>query len=263
MSQAVARGLAGIECMSGVPGLVGATPIQNVGAYGQEVSDTIVSVRAFDRESSSVVQLSKQDCRFAYRSSWFKAGARGRFLILGVTYQLDTAGRPNVGYRDLALALEAAGISKPTLADVRAAVLEVRRSKSMLLDPADPDARSCGSFFMNPLVTSADLEQVRARAGMDDLPSYPQSDGRVKLSAAWLIERAGFRKGERLGSAAISSRHSLALVCRSDCRASDVVALARRIRSEVQRAFGVHLFPEPEFWGFASVDAGLPDERLA
>lgn len=261
--QAVARRLAGIENMSGVPGLVGATPIQNVGAYGQEVSDTIVSVRAFDRESSSVTQLSKQDCRFAYRSSWFKRGARGRFVILGVTYQLQTAGPPNVGYRDLAQALQASGITDPTLEDVRTAVLAVRRSKSMLLDEADPDAQSCGSFFMNPLVSSAELDAVRARAGTNDLPCYPQSDGRVKLPAAWLIERAGLRKGEQLGTAAISSRHSLALVCRSECRAADVVALARRVRSEVRRAFDVTLMPEPEFWGFASLDQGLPDERLA
>jgi UDP-N-acetylmuramate dehydrogenase len=254
---------AGIECLSGVPGLVGATPIQNVGAYGQEVSETVVSVRAFDRESATITHLSNRDCRFAYRDSWFKGAARGRFLILAVTYRLDATGSPTLRYRDLTEALQARGVVKPSLADVRSTVLEVRRSKSMLLDAADPNAQSCGSFFMNPLVPSGVLEGVRARAGTHEVPCWPQPDGRVKLSAAWLIERAGFRKDERHGSAGISSRHSLALVGGAGCRASDVVALARRIQNEVRRAFDVTLFPEPEFWGFSSLDQGLPDERLA
>ncbi|HMJ14646.1 MAG TPA: UDP-N-acetylmuramate dehydrogenase [Polyangiaceae bacterium] len=257
------RKWAGIECLSGVPGSVGATPIQNVGAYGQDVSETIVSVRAFDRETASVTQLSNRQCRFSYRDSWFKGSARGRFVILSVTYQLQAGGPPNVRYADLARALETAGTRTPSLTDVRSTVLQIRRSKSMVLDREDPDAQSCGSFFTNPIVPAEELRGVEQRAGVKDMPSWPQADGRVKLSAAWLIERAGFRKGEQFGNAAISSRHSLAIVSRPGCGASDIVDLARKIRGEVVRAFAVTLMPEPEFWGFASLDQGLPDERLA
>lgn len=261
--RAVEQRLSGIECLSGIPGLVGATPIQNVGAYGQEVSETIVTVRAFDRENSHVTQLSNRECRFAYRDSWFKGDARGRFVILSVTYQLQAGGAPNVRYAELARALEAAAIHAPSLSDVRSTVLDVRRSKSMVLDREDPDAQSCGSFFTNPIVPAGVLRGVQERSGTDAVPSWPQTNGRVKLSAAWLIERAGFRKGEQFGNAAISSRHSLALVSRPGCRASDIVDAARKIRREVARAFDVTLMPEPEFWGFASLDQGLPDERLA
>ncbi len=263
VAQSVARELAGIECLSGIPGRAGATPIQNVGAYGQEVAETINAVRAFDRKTRRVVTLSPAECRFAYRDSLFKSEEPERFVVLGVDYRLLPGGAPTLRYLELARRMEAAGSDAPSLADARRVVLELRRDKSMLLDPADENTRSCGSFFVNPLVTATELERVAAAAGDADMPRYPQPDGRTKLSAAWLIQHAGFSRGERAGAVGLSTRHTLALVCHEGARASDVVAFARRIRAGVEQHFGVRLVPEPVFWGFASLDDGLPDERLA
>ncbi len=261
VAQSVERKLAGIECLSGIPGRAGATPIQNVGAYGQEVAETIGAVRAFDRQTKRVLTLSPAECRFAYRDSLFKSEEPGRFVVLGVSYRLVPGGAPTLRYPELARRLE--DRQRPSLAEVRRAVLELRRSKSMVLDPNDENSRSCGSFFVNPQLTPEELAKVEAAAGDASMPRYPQPDGRTKLSAAWLIQHAGFSRGERMRDVGLSSRHTLAVVCHEGARAGDVVAFARRIRARVEERFGVRLVPEPVFWGFASLDDGLPDERLA
>lgn len=263
VASAVERGLSGIECLSGIPGLVGATPIQNVGAYGQEVAETITRVRAFDRVTKQVVTLGAAECRFAYRDSAFKSLWPERFVVLSVSYRLRRGGAPRVRYPELARFLASQGHAEPSLEQVRRAVLEVRRSKSMVWDPADPNARSCGSFFVNPIVDAEALPEVQRRVGSAELPAWPQPNGRVKLSAAWLIERAGFTRGYRQGAVGLSSKHCLALVCHAGARATDVVQLARTIRRGVEGHSGVRLTPEPVFWGFDSLDDGLPDERLA
>jgi len=250
----VERGWAGLECLSGIPGLVGATPIQNVGAYGQEVSDTVTAVRALDRESGRVVTLAPPECGFGYRDSLFKSGAPGRYVVLAVTYRLAPGAAPQVRYADLARDLESRGIARPSLAEVRETVLKVRRSKSMVLDAADPNVRSCGSFFLNPIVEAGALAAIDARAAGLDMPRWPQPDGRVKLSAAWLIERAGFARGQADGPVGLSTRHTLAIVCHDGARARDVAAFARRVRAGVESRFGVRLHAEPVFWGRIGLD---------
>ncbi len=254
VERAVAQGWGGLECLSGIPGLVGATPIQNVGAYGQEVSQTVTSTRVLDRRSGEIVTLAAADCGFGYRTSRFKSGEADRFVVLAVTYRLTRDGAPTVRYADLERDLEARGISRPSLADVRGRVLAIRRSKSMVLDPDDPNRRSCGSFFLNPIVDSAALAQVEQAVGNAAMPRWPDAGGRVKLSAAWLIERAGFRRGEGPGPVALSTRHSLAIVCREGARAADVAAFAREIKARVEDRFGVRLEPEPVLWGALSVE---------
>jgi UDP-N-acetylmuramate dehydrogenase len=256
---AVARGWAGLECLSGIPGLVGATPIQNVGAYGQEVSQTVTAVRALDRAAGAVVTLPPPACGFAYRDSRFKSREPERFVVLAVTYRLRAGGPPAVRYAELARALEARGLTSPSLADVRDAVLAIRRAKSMVLDDGDPNGRSCGSFFVNPVVEAAEAARVAAAAGDPAMPRWPEAGGRVKLAAAWLIERAGFRRGDRDGPVGLSTRHALALVAHDGAAARDVVAFAHRVRDGVERRFGVRLVPEPVFWGFERLTDGLPD----
>jgi UDP-N-acetylmuramate dehydrogenase len=244
----VARGWAGLECLSGIPGLVGATPIQNVGAYGQEVSQSVTAVRALDRGTGEIVTLAGADCGFAYRDSRFKSGEPGRYVVLAVTYRLAPGGAPAVRYAELERHLAGRGLARPALADVRASVLAIRRAKSMVLDPADPNHRSCGSFFTNPVVSAAESAGVAARAGDPAMPRWPQPDGRVKLSAAWLIERAGFTRGLADGPVGLSTRHTLAIVAHDGARARDVVAFARRVQAAVAARFGVRLTPEPVFW---------------
>jgi len=244
----VARGWAGVECLSGIPGLVGATPIQNVGAYGQEVAETVVGVRALDVTDGRVVTLAPAQCDFTYRDSAFRREP-GRFVILAVTYRLRPRGVPVATYADVKAALAARGVVTPSLADVRATVLAVRRGKSMVLDPADPNHRSCGSFFTNPIVEAVAVPAIERRAGDAAMPRWPQPDGQVKLSAAWLIERAGFARGYRAGPVGLSTRHALAIVAHDGARAADVVALAARIRDAVRERLGVSLTPEPVFWG--------------
>ena len=248
VAHAVERGWAGLECLSGIPGLVGATPIQNVGAYGQEVSRTVTAVRALDRRTGDFVNLAPEDCGFGYRASRFKSGEPDRFIVLSVTYRLIPAGAPAVRYADLERDLARRGIAKPSLADVRSSVLAIRRSKSMVLDPDDPNRRSCGSFFLNPVVDQATFEGVSLAAGDPAMPRWREADGRVKLSAAWLIEHAGLRRGDGPGPVALSTRHSLAIVCREGARAADVVAFAREIRARVEARFSIRLVPEPVFW---------------
>jgi UDP-N-acetylmuramate dehydrogenase len=246
----VEAGWAGLECLSGIPGLVGATPMQNVGAYGQEVSDTVVAVRALDTERGAVLTLAASECGFGYRDSRLRSGEPGRFVVLGVTYRLEPGGKPCVRYADIERALAARGLASPTHADVRDAVLAVRRSKSMVLGvPDDPNQRSCGSFFTNPIVAPEDAGRIESLAGDPAMPRWPQPDGRVKLSAAWLIERAGFRRGEPAGPAGLSTRHALAIVARPGATARDVVDFARRLQAGVERRFGVRLAIEPVLWG--------------
>src|SRR5438094_2178850 len=244
----VERGWAGFECLSGIPGLVGATPMQNVGAYGQEVSDTVVAVRALDTTTGQAVTLSPAECGFAYRDSAFKSREPGRYVVLAVTYRLRPGAAPALGYADVERAVAARGLTAPTLADVRASVLAIRRTKSMVLDPGDPNRRSCGSFFTNPIVTAADAEQVARRAGEAMMPRWPQADGGVKLSAAWLIERAGYRRGQREGAVGLSTAHALAVVAHDGARAADVLGFARRLQASVAERFGVRLALEPAVW---------------
>jgi UDP-N-acetylmuramate dehydrogenase len=249
---AAANGWAGVECLSGIPGRVGATPIQNVGAYGQDVSETITAVETFDVVGKTPVTLSNEECGFGYRSSRFKGADRDRYIILAVEYRLVPGGAPAVRYPDVQHHLAERGVAAPSLRDVRAAVIEVRRRKSMVLDPGDPNARSVGSFFMNPVVSKETGAAVQAAAlsmnapGADAMPRWPVASG-VKLSAAWLIERAGFPRGYRKGNAGISDNHPLALVNRGGATAREVVDLAREIRDRVRAAFGVSLVPEPVF----------------
>lgn len=266
VARTVAGGWAGLECLSGIPGSVGATPIQNVGAYGREIADCLESVRVLDRNDRSVHTLAPSECALSYRDSRFKSREPERFIVLAVTYRLTPGGAPEIRYAELQRQLEQRGINRPSIADVRATVLDVRRAKSMVLSSDDPNRRSCGSFFLNPILDADEAARVRARAASltdDTLPEWSAGEGRVKLPAAWLIERAGFTKGERSGAVGLSSKHTLALVAHDGASASDVVAFARRIRLRVDEVFGVQLVPEPQFWGFASLDDGLPDDRLA
>jgi UDP-N-acetylmuramate dehydrogenase len=255
VAETVARDLAGLECLSGIPGRVGATPIQNVGAYGQEVADTIRSVRVLDRGTLQIRELAPADCAFAYRDSRFKREP-DRFVILAVTFELRLGGAPTLRYRELAEAL--AGTAKPSLSQVRSSVLALRRKKSMVLAADDPNRRSVGSFFTNPIVSAAEAAEVATRAHSADLlaadadlPRWPADGGRVKLSAGWLIERAGFPKGLRRGPVGLSNAHALALVHHGGGSASALVDLAREIRDTVRARFGVTLVPEPTFLGLS------------
>jgi len=247
--------LAGLECLSGIPGRVGATPIQNVGAYGQETSETLQSVEAFDLATSEVVCFDQQACEFGYRVSRFKGRDQGRYVITRVSYRLQPAGAPAVRYGELQRYLEENGAMPPTLAQVRDAVIAIRRRKAMVIDPLDADSRSVGSFFMNPTVTEETFERIRSRAArtlhsLEAMPAFPASDSRVKLSAAWLIERAGIHRGTIHGNVGTSTRHALAIINRGNGTAREVLELCRIIQSRVRDVFGVELTPEPVFIGF-------------
>lgn len=250
---AVSRGWAGIECLSGIPGSVGASPIQNVGAYGQEVGETIVRVEAMERSSGIVRTFASSECGFQYRQSIFKNQERDRWIILSVSFRLAPGGAAAIRYPDLERALE--GSDAYDLATVRETVIAIRRKKGMVIDPADPDTRSDGSFFMNPLLDLENLDRFleRAReAGIDRsrIPMFPAAGGLTKLSAAWLIENAGFQKGFALGNAGLSSKHTLAIVNRGGASAAEIVRLVELIQNRVEERFGVRLHPEPNFVGF-------------
>jgi UDP-N-acetylenolpyruvoylglucosamine reductase len=258
------EGLSGLECLSGIPGLAGATPIQNVGAYGQDVAETVVTVRAYDRHRDAVVELGHADCGFGYRTSAFKrAGAgqaapTGRFVVLGVTFRLsrDPLSAP-VRYGELAACLGVSPGDRVPLATARAAVLGLRRGKGMVLDPADPDTRSAGSFFTNPVLDRrqfAELERVAAaRSGREIVvPHFAAESGQVKVPAAWLIEQAGFGKGYACGGTArISSKHTLALINPGGASTASLIELARLIVAGVHSTFGVQLRNEPVLVGVA------------
>lgn len=244
----VGRGLAGLECLSGIPGTVGGTPIQNVGAYGQEVASVIDRLTVYDSLSTAFQTLTGSACAFSYRMSRFKGADRGRFVVCDVTFRLR-AGAPTVTYPDVSRYLASAGVASPDVEAVRNAILEVRRRKGMVLDPMDPDTRSVGSFFMNPVVSSAVRDRVQALAGSQP-PVYPADGGRVKLSAAWLIERSGFHRGDQDGNVGISTKHTLALINRGGGTAHDVLRFATRIKRGVLDRFGIGLRPEPVFAGF-------------
>ena len=244
VAETIGRRQVGIEALSGIPGLVGATPIQNVGAYGQEVSQTIARVRVYDREERRIVTRSTVDCHFGYRRSLFKA-IPDRFVVLSVSFQfrLGTLSEP-VRYAELARTLGVQPGTRAPMIEVRKAVLDLRRGKGMVLNADDHDTWSAGSFFTNPLVSAA------VAAGLpSDAPRYPQPDGTVKTSAAWLIEHAGFSRGYGSGLARISTKHSLALTNRGGATAADVLELARQVRDGVEKAYGVRLVPEPVLVG--------------
>jgi UDP-N-acetylmuramate dehydrogenase len=257
---AVAAGGAGLECLSGIPGLAGGTPIQNVGAYGQDVAGVIEAVTVFDTVAGATTRLAAAECGFAYRTSRFKGRDAGRFVVCEVTFRLRK-GPPTTAYAEVAASLARRGVAQPSVADVRATVIEIRRRKAMVVDDADPDTRSVGSFFTNPIVVPADAERAGVSAGAP-APVFAQPDGRVKIPAAWLIERAGFAKGTRDGAVGLSSRHTLAIVTREGATAADVVRLAARIARRVEDVFGVRLRPEPVFLGFAGGEAQPDVEYL-
>ena len=250
VARCVAEGLAGIEALSGIPGTVGATPIQNVGAYGQEVGDVVTLVRAFDREAGEVVELDRDACAFGYRTSVFKRSP-GRWIVLSVDFgglERSEHSRP-VAYAELARALGVQVGERAPLAAVREAVLALRRRKGMVVADDDPDSVSAGSFFTNPVLEEEEYARLAERAG-ESPPRFPAEDGRVKTSAAWLIERAGFAKGHGDPvTVAISSKHTLALTNRGAGTTTDLVALAREIAAGVEARFGVKLEPEPLFVG--------------
>ncbi len=249
---------AGFECLSGIPGTIGAAPIQNVGAYGQEIADTLVSLTAVDRATADVRTMTAADCEFGYRTSWMKSAGRDRLIVYQVDFQLRPHGAPTMTYKDVVAFATDAGWSSPSLQDVRDAVVAIRRRKGMVLDASDPDTRSVGSFFLNPVVSTGHAAEIqRAVAGTAaTVAAFPAADGMVKIPAAWLLEAAGIRRGEQLGGAAVSSKQPLAITNRGTATAADVIALAASIKRRVYDAFGVQLTPEPRFIGF---DDGSPE----
>lgn len=252
---AVERGWAGVECLSGIPGSAGATPIQNVGAYGQDVSETIIRVEVLDRRDGLVKILTNWDCRFGYRSSLFRDVERDRYVVVNVTYRLRRGGEATIRYPELQAYAERLGISAADLPGVREAVIAIRRRKGMVIDPADPDTRSDGSFFTNPVLPQPEYDRFlrRAHAVTGDgvaVPAFPAGDA-VKLSAAWLIEHAGFQKGFAIGNAGLSTKHTLAVINRGGATAAEVLELVHAIREKVRDTFGVDLQTEPSLVGFA------------
>ncbi len=247
----VTSNCAGVECLSGIPGTVGGTPVQNVGAYGEEVAETITEVRALEISSGRTREFSNAECGFSYRTSIFNSTERGRYIVLGVSFALTPGAPPRIEYADLKKYFAPAS-SAPTLAETRQAIRSIRQSKAMLIVPNDDDCRSAGSFFKNPILSSseyADLQQAVKRMNKQ-IPTYPAEDGKLKVSAAWLVENAGFHKGYTLGPVGISSKHSLAIVNRGGAKAADILALKEQVQRGVEELFAVRLHPEPVFVGF-------------
>ncbi|GGG95246.1 UDP-N-acetylmuramate dehydrogenase [Silvibacterium dinghuense] len=246
VSHAVSLGYAGIECLAGIPGTVGGTPVQNVGAYGQEVAETIVRVRTLDLETLAFTEMEAADCAFAYRRSLFNSTARGRYLVTRVDYRLTHNGQPRLNYADLKKYF--VNQPKPSLVEVATAVRAIRREKGMLLVDGDPDCRSAGSFFKNPVISAGHYARLATAHG-SAIPSYPAHAEHVKLPAAWLLDQAGFHKGFAQGRAGISSRHTLALINRGNATAADILALRDTIIAAVEAKFGIPLEPEPVWLG--------------
>lgn len=255
VARSVQQEWAGLECLSGIPGLVGATPIQNVGAYGQEVSETIVSVRVYDALKEEVRNWTPRECAFAYRDSFFKRAPAGRFVVLSVRFALRAGGEPSVLYGELKRALsetdEIGRSQRVSLARVRDTVLRLRRGKAMVLDPEEPNSRSAGSFFTNPIVSVEQADKLTQRFAAMPRFAVTARDGsrQYKLAAAWLIEQAGFRKGTRRGDVGISERHALALVNYGNGTTRELLELASEIRRAVRQTFDVTLEPEPRLLG--------------
>jgi UDP-N-acetylmuramate dehydrogenase len=248
VSRAVDQDCGGIECLAGIPGSVGGTPVQNVGAYGQEVAETVRTVRVFDLETMRFVELSASLCGFAYRRSIFNTSRRGRYIVTRVEYDLINAATPLVSYADLKRYFQDANFS-PTLPEVSKAVREIRHQKGMLIVQGDPDCRSAGSFFKNPVISSEHFRQIAATVVGAVVPHYPTEGGQVKVPAAWLLDQAGFHKGYVLGRAGISSKHTLALINRDHASASDIATLRDAIIAKVAEKFAIHLEPEPVWVG--------------
>lgn len=251
VARAVARNCAGVECLSGIPGSVGGTPVQNVGAYGQEVSETIESVLVFDLRDGQVRELCAEACGFQYRTSIFNTRERGRFIILRVTYGLTPDGKPRIEYADLKRHF--AGFQQtPSLTSTREAVRRIRAAKAMLITPGDEDCRSAGSFFKNPVLSAEQYGELTRRATTKGLqvPSYPALDVQRKVSAAWLVEHSGFSKGYSSGQVGISRKHALAIVNRGEASATDILGFKEHIQQRVEELWNIQLEPEPVFVGF-------------
>ena len=247
---AVGENLQGVECLSGIPGFVGGTPVQNVGAYGQEVSETICRVRAFDRSEKKFVELSNADCQFAYRASLFNSSGKNRFVVSAVTFALNKDATPKIFYRDLR---EKFGERVPDLPEIRHAVLQIRAAKSMVINENDPNSRSAGSFFKNPIVSRAqfsEIEKLASEQGIQSVPCFKYDRQNVKIPAAWLIENGGFGKGFKLGSVGISTNHSLALINRGGATAGEMITLKNEIQARIKEIFDIELQLEPIFVGF-------------
>ncbi len=242
----VEQDLAGVECLSGIPGFVGGTPVQNVGAYGQEVSETIVSVRCFDRQERTFVELSNSECGFEYRKSIFNSTHRNRYVALSVTYAMTPGGVPKIVYKDLR---DFFGSHSPSLGETREAVLQIRRAKSMVIEPEDPNRRSAGSFYKNPIVSAQRFDEINAE--FENVPRFAMADGSVKIPAAWLIENSGFKKGHIHGNAGLSTNHTLAIINRGGATADQIISLNNAIQAAVESQFQIVLQPEPVFVGFS------------
>ncbi|HUE85652.1 MAG TPA: UDP-N-acetylmuramate dehydrogenase [Vicinamibacterales bacterium] len=250
VAQIVSDDCAGIECLSGIPGLVGGTPIQNVGAYGQEVSSTITRVHAIDRTTGMPRSFSTAQCGFGYRTSRFRHADAERYVVTRVEFVLTPYGPPTTTYADVVAFLERAGMLAPTLQHLRTAILEIRRRKGMVIEDGNPANRSCGSFFVNPVVSRDELDRVQATAGTASVPHFAVDAQSAKIPAAWLIERSGFARGVRRGTVGISPFQAQAVVNLGGASASDVLALACDVKRAVWRTFRISLVPEPVFVGF-------------
>lgn len=256
VQHSIDKNLAGIECLSGIPGTVGGAPIQNIGAYGEEVSEVITGIVALDRASGRIRELSNRDCRFSYRTSLFNTTCRDRFIIMRIEFALRMDGRPRIQYPDLRKRF-AESPHFPSLAEVREAVLQARRAKAMILDAGDPDTKSAGSFFKNPILEKEAVNAIETQArnrgilaASASIPRFPVSPGKEKIPAAWLIEHAGFRKGYVYKNTGLSSRHAQAIINRGGADAQDIVELMHLIQKRVRESFGIELYPEPVFIGF-------------
>jgi UDP-N-acetylmuramate dehydrogenase len=251
VARAVMARCAGVECLSGIPGSVGGTPVQNVGAYGQEVSETIASVQVLDMRDGQVRELCNEACGFGYRASIFNTTERGRYIVLRVTYALQPGGKPGITYEDLKRHFEGRE-TMPNLAETREAVRHIRARKGMLLVPGDPDCQSAGSFFKNPVLSEEQHEALKQRAAARRLlvPSYPALESRKKVSAAWLVEHSGFTRGFGSDRVGLSSKHALAIINRGGASAADIIALKEQIQQRVQEIWGIRLEPEPVMVGF-------------
>ena len=246
----VKENLAGVECLSGIPGFVGGTPVQNVGAYGQEVSETIVSVKVFDVKTKEILERQNSDCRFSYRKSVFNTTEKNRFIVLAVSFALKQNGEPKIVYKDLR---EIFSGKKPSLKETREAVLRIREAKSMVINSNDPNSKSAGSFFKNPIVSKEILPEIEKKLesfGETKVPNFSVDEKNVKIPAAWLIEKSGFCKGYRKGSVGLSTKHTLAVVNYENGTANEIIALKNEIQEKVKEKFAVELETEPVFVGF-------------